>query len=125
MTSEQQKATDNYRSAIEKSVENDEQIGRYGNSPNWNRTEAERLQERGRQLDENEATAKAEYERLGCDKETGHDAESFRHDVISKKTEREYPSHDSENDHDSDCAHDEPDHDNGSRLPSHDRDMDR
>lgn len=125
MTSEQQKATDNYRSAIEKSVENDEQIGRYGNSPNWNKTEAERLQERGRQLDENEAAAKAEYERLGCDKETGHDAESFRHDVISKKTEREYPSHDGENDHDADHDHDEPDHNNGSRSPSHDRDMDR
>lgn len=125
MTPEQQKAVDNYRSSIEKSVDNDEQIGRYGNSPNWNRTEAERLQERGRQLDENEAAAKAEYERMGCDKENGQDAEAFRHDVISKKTEREYPSHDSENDHDSDCAHDEPDHDNGSRSPSHDRDMDR
>ena len=59
MTSEQQKATDNYRSAIEKSVENDEQIGRYGNSPNGNRTEAERLQERGRQLDEDEAAARS------------------------------------------------------------------
>ena len=125
MTPEQQKAVDNYRSSIEKSVDNDEQIGRYGNSPNWNRTEAERLQERGRQLDENEATAKAEYERLGCDKETGQDAGSFRHDVISKKTEREYPSHDGEKDHNADHEHDEPDHDKGNQSPSHDRDMDR
>lgn len=125
MTPEQQKAVDNYRSAIEKSIDSDEQIGRYGNSPNWNRTEAERLQERGRQLDENEAAAKAEYERMGCDKENGHDAESFRHDVISKKTEREYPSHDGEKDHGSDHGHEEPDHDNGNRSPSHDRDMER
>ena len=125
MTSEQQKATDNYRSAIEKSVDNDEQIGRYGNSPNWNRTEAERLQERGRQLDENEATAKAEYERLGCDKETGQDAGAFRHDVISKKTEHENPSHDGEKDHNADHEHDEPDHDKGNQSPSHDRDMER
>ena len=125
MTPEQQKAADNYRTAIEKSVDNDEQIGRYGNSPDWNRTEAERLQERGRQLDENEAAAKAEYERMGCDKENGHDAESFRHDVISKKTEREYPSHDGEKDHGSDHGHEEPDHDNGNRSPSHDRDMER
>ena len=125
MTPEQQKAVDNYRSSIEKSVDSDEQIGRYGNSPNWNRAEAERLQERGRQLDENEATAKAEYERLGCDKKTGQDAGAFRHDVISQKTEREYPSHDGEKDHDSDHEHDEPDHDKGSQSPSHDRDMDR
>lgn len=125
MTQEQQNAADNYRSAIEKSVDNDEQIGRYGNSPDWNQTEAERLQERGRQLDENEAAAKAEYERLGCDKETGRDSESFRHDVISKKTEREYPSHDGEKDHDADHGHKEPDHDNGNRSPSHDRDMER
>ena len=125
MTPEQQKAVDNYRSAIEKSIDSDEQIGRYGNSPNWNRTEAERLQERGRQLDENEAAAKAEYERMGCDKENGHDAESFRHDVISKKTEREYPSHDGEKGHGSDLGHEEPDHDHGNRSPSHDRDMER
>lgn len=86
---EQRRAAEDYRTAIEKSVENDDQIGQYAYNENWNATEAERLRERGRELDENESAAKERYEELNCEEVTGLDADSYRHEVISEKVDRE------------------------------------
>ncbi len=86
---EQLRAVEDYRVAILKSVENDDQIGQYAYNENWNKTEAERLRERGRQLDENESVAKERYEELKCEEVTGgFDANGYRHQVISDYVDR-------------------------------------
>lgn len=83
---DQELAVRNYRSAIEKSVEHDEQSGQYGYNPNWNRTEAEKMCERRMLLDENERIAKERYDSLNCKELTGLSAEEYRHQEINEET---------------------------------------
>ena len=85
---EQERAVRDYRMAIEKGVENDEQMGQYGYNSNWNENEAARLRERQSQLDANESAAKERYEALGCQERTGLDADGYRHQVIEEETKR-------------------------------------
>ena len=74
--------------AIEKSVENDEQMGRYGHNSNWNETEAARLHERGRWLDASESAAKEQYDALKCEESIGLSSDGYRHQVIEEKSRR-------------------------------------
>lgn len=85
---EQELAVRDYRIAIEKSVEHDEQSGQYGYNPNWNSTDAEKIRERGAQLDENERTAKERYDSLNCKEVTRLSSEDYRHQVIEEDTRR-------------------------------------
>ena len=85
----QELAVRDYRIAIEKSVEHDEQTGKYGYDPNWNSTEAEKMRERRAQLDENERAAKERYDSLDCKDLTGLGSEGFRHQVIEENSKRQ------------------------------------
>jgi len=85
---EQKRAVQDYRAAIEKSIENDEQMGQYGYNSNWNATEATRLHERQSQLDENESAAKEQYESLNCQECTGLSADGYRHQVVEETTKQ-------------------------------------
>ncbi|MBQ7177756.1 MAG: hypothetical protein IJS08_10110 [Victivallales bacterium] len=85
---EQNRAVLEYRDAIRKSVEHDEQMGQYGYNSNWNSTEAERLRERGEALDENEKCARERYESLNCQETTGLSSDDYRHQVIEEDTKR-------------------------------------
>ena len=85
---EQERAVRDYRVAIEKSVENDEQMGRYGHNSNWNETEAARLRERGRELDASESAAKEQYDALKCEESTGLSSDGYRHQVIEEMSRR-------------------------------------
>ncbi len=85
---EQERAVRDYRVAIEKSVENDEQMGRYGHNSNWNETEAARLRERGRELDASESVAKEQYDALKCEESTGLSSDGYRHQVIEEMSRR-------------------------------------
>lgn len=85
---EQECAVRDYRVAIEKNVENDEQMGQYGYNSNWNETEAARLRERSRELDASESAAKERYEALNCEEATGLSSEAYRHQVIEEASHR-------------------------------------
>ena len=85
---EQERAIRDYREAIEKSVENDEQIGQYGYNSNWNETEEARLRERGAELDANESAAKEQYEAHNCEEATGVSSEAYRHQVVEEATKQ-------------------------------------
>lgn len=85
---EQERAVRDYRVAIEKSVENDEQMGRYGHNSTWNETEAARLRERGRELDASESAAKEQYNALKCEESTGLSSDGYRHQVIEEMSRR-------------------------------------
>ena len=85
---EQERAVRDYRIAIEKSVENDEQMGRYGYNSSWNETEAARLRERGRELDASESAAKEQYDELRCEESTGLSSDGYRHKIIEEVSQR-------------------------------------
>lgn len=71
-----------HRDSIIASVEHDEQSASVGNDRNLR----EAYQERGRQLDENEASLKEQYGASGCEEQTGMSADAFRHQTISDYT---------------------------------------
>ena len=85
---ERERAIQDYRTAIEKSVENDEQMGQYGYNSNWNETEAARLRERQSQLDASESAAKEQYDALKCEESTGLSSDAYRHQVIEETSQR-------------------------------------
>ena len=71
-----------YRDSIIASVEHDEQSASVGSDRNLR----EAYQERGKQLDENEASLKEQYGASGCEEQTGMSADAFRHQTISDYT---------------------------------------
>lgn len=85
---DQERAVRDYRVAIEKNVENDEQMGQYGYNSNWNETEAARLRERSAELDASESAAKEQYDALNCDESTGLSSDAYRHQVIEDVSQR-------------------------------------
>lgn len=86
---EQERVVQDYRDAVKKSVENNEQMGQYGYNPGWNETESIRLHERQEQLDANENAARERYESLNCQERTGLSADGYRHQVIEEATKQE------------------------------------
>ena len=86
---EREQAIQDYRNAIEMSIENDERNGLYGYNSTRNATEAERLRERGVQLDENERIAKERYDSLGCQESTGVSSDGYRHKVVEEMRQKE------------------------------------
>ena len=79
---------DDYKHSIIQSVEHDE------NHPGtWSESEArdsqalrEQYAERGKQLDENEAVAKEQYDNNHCEEVTGQTSDDYRHQVIEDYT---------------------------------------
>ena len=79
---------DDYKHSIIQSVEHDE------NHPGtWSESEArdsqalrEQYAERGKQLDENEAAAKEQYDNNHCEEVTGQTSDDYRHQVIEDYT---------------------------------------
>lgn len=79
---------DDYKHSIIQSVEHDE------NHPGtWSESEArdsqvlrEQYAEQGKQLDENEAVAKEQYDNNHCEEVTGRTSDDYRHQVIEDYT---------------------------------------
>ena len=71
---------DDYKHSIIQSVEHDEM--KHGDTA----VELERYNERSRQLDENEATAKEQYDSNHCEEITGLSSDGYRHQVIEEYT---------------------------------------
>ena len=79
---------DDYKNAIVQSVEHDE-----NNPGTWSNEEArnsqtlrEQYNERSHQLDENEVTAKEQYDNNHCEEVTGLSSDGYRHQVIEDYT---------------------------------------
>ena len=90
MTKAQEKACERYREAIEKSVEADEEYGRYAREKDGVAIERERLRERAKERDEDEKAAKAEYERAFEGERNALSADEFRHMTVERMSAREY-----------------------------------
>lgn len=86
---EQEEAIRNYRAAIEKNIADEEAFGRYAQRRDRNEPELERLREQKNRSDQNEDAAKARYEELNCESNSGLSADGFRHQVTEEYTQRE------------------------------------
>ncbi len=71
---------DDYKHSIIQSVEHDEM--KHGDTA----VEREQYNERSQQLDENEATAKEQYDNNHCEEVTGLSSDGYRHQVIEDYT---------------------------------------
>ena len=71
---------DDYKHSIIQNVEHDEM--KHGDTA----VEREQYNERSHQLDENEATAKEQYDSNHCEKVTGLSSDGYRHQVIEEYT---------------------------------------
>ncbi len=79
----QEEAILRYRIAIERGHEHMDEIGRCGRieDPEARKFEYERLRERGKQLAEDEATCREEYEKWHCEEVTHLSADAFESGV--------------------------------------------
>lgn len=89
---EQEEAIRRYRESINRSVDADERLSNYAYNPDKNATEEERLREDRQRCDENEKSARDEYERLNCESQTGLSADQYRHETIVDKRAEERES---------------------------------
>lgn len=80
----QEEAILRYRIAIERGQEHMDEIGRCGRieDPGARKFEYERLRERGKQLAEDEATCRDEYEKWHCEEVTHLSADAFESGAI-------------------------------------------
>ena len=85
---ERGRIAEDYRNSIIANVEHDEESLCVPNDPHLR----EQYQERGRQLDENEACLKDQYAENGCEEQTGLSADGFRHQAISDYTNEQMSS---------------------------------
>ena len=85
---ERGRIAEDYRNSIIANVEHDEESLRVSDDPHLR----EQYQERGRQLDENEACLKDQYAENGCEEQTGLSADGFRHQAISDYTNEQMSS---------------------------------
>ena len=74
------RVVDDYRHSIVQSVEHDEM--KHGDTA----VEREQYNERSHQLDENESTAKEQYDNNHCEEVTGLSSDGYRHQVIEDYT---------------------------------------
>ena len=90
---------DDYKHSIIQGIEHDE------NHPGtWSESEAsdsqalrEQYAERGKQLDENEAVAKEQYDNNHCEEITGQTSDDYRHQVIEDYTHEQTADAQAEN----------------------------
>lgn len=88
-TIDRKRAVEDYKTAILRSVEHDEEWGKQAYSPNYDKLQMQWNMERSKQLDENEAVAKSQYEERHGEAETGLPADAYRHQVISERVDRQ------------------------------------
>ena len=81
---------DDYKHSIIQSVEHDEM--KHGDTA----VEREQYNERSQQLDENEATAKEQYDNNHCEEVTGLSSDDYRHQVIEDYTHEQMAGNQSE-----------------------------
>ena len=86
---ERQRVVADYKNAILRSVEHDEAWGQQAYSPNYDKYQMRWNQERSKQLDENEAVAKSQYEEHHGEVETGLSADGYRSQVIGERVEQQ------------------------------------
>ena len=79
---------DDYKHSIIQSVEHDEM--KHGDTA----VEREQYNERSQQLDENEATAKEQYDNNHCEEVTGLSSDGYRHQVIEDYTHEQMAGND-------------------------------
>lgn len=78
-----------YKHSILQSVEHDEAWGKQAYSPDYDKYQREWNAERSKQLDENEAVLKAQYDENHCEEVTGLSSNGYRHQVISDRVDRQ------------------------------------
>jgi hypothetical protein len=78
-----------YEHSILQSVEHDEAWGKQAYSPGYDKYQQEWNAERSKQLDENEAVLKQQYDEKHCEEVTGLDSNGYRHQVISDRVDRQ------------------------------------
>lgn len=86
------RVAEDYRNSIIASVEHDENSIHVPDD----RHLREQYQERGQQLDENEACLKEQYVESGCEEQTGMTADAFRHQAISDYTDEKMAAQEQE-----------------------------
>lgn len=87
---------DDYKHSIIQSVEHDEM--KHGDTA----VEREQYNERSQQLDENEATAKEQYDNNHCEEVTGLSSDGYRHQVIEDYTHEQMAGNQDETNQSSD-----------------------
>ena len=87
---------DDYQHSIIQSVEHDEM--KHGDTA----VEREQYNERSQQLDENEATAKEQYDNNHCEEVTGLSSDGYRHQVIEDYTHEQMAGNQAETNQSSD-----------------------
>lgn len=88
-TIDRKRAVEDYKNAILRSVEHDEEWGKQAYSPNYDKHQMQWNMERSKQLDENEAVAKSQYEERHGEAETGLPADAYRHQVIGERVDQQ------------------------------------
>ncbi len=78
-----------YKHSILQSVEHDEAWGKQAYSPDYDKYQREWNAERSKQLDENEAVLKAQYDENHCEEVTGLSSNGYRHQVISDRVDQQ------------------------------------
>lgn len=88
-TIDRKRAVADYKNAILRSVGHDEEWGKQAYSPNYDKHQMQWNMERSKQLDENEAVAKSQYEERHGEAETGLSANGYRHQVIGERVDQQ------------------------------------
>ena len=88
-TIDRKRAVEDYKNAILRSVEHDEEWGKQAYSPNYDKHQMQWNMERNKQLDEKEAVAKSQYEERHGEAETGLPADAYRRQVIGERVDQQ------------------------------------